>query len=239
MRFIPLVAIVALAAGCADVRAVNETREDRREFSLTGDRLVIESAGADLRLVDGRGETVEVERSLTGKATVGDNASWSMDGRTLRLGITCSGFVPDCGGRHIVRVPSGVAVTVTSDAPVRAVGLGGALTATVTGAWLRVEDPSGALRLTAQFNVDVTGARSTDVAATSSERDVTLDFAGAPTRVQARASGNVAVTLPGGPETYRVAAAPGRPALRSDPASERTVTATAGEGRTARVRKAA
>ncbi|MEH1128948.1 hypothetical protein [Micromonospora sp. CPCC 206061] len=259
MRFVSLVAIAAVmaAAGCTDVRAVNETREDRRDFTFTGDRLVIDSAGTDLRLVAatsktgtsktgtsktgtstaGTGRAVEVERSLTGKATAGDNASWSMDGATLRLSVTCSGFVPDCGGRHIVHVPTGVAVTVTSDSPVRAVGLGGALTATVTDAWLRVEDPSGALRLTAQLNVDVTGARSTDVAATSSERNVTLAFAGAPTRVQARASGNVEVALPGGPETYRVTAAPGRPALRSDPASQRTVTAAAGEGHTAQVRK--
>ncbi|GLH98762.1 hypothetical protein [Phytohabitans aurantiacus] len=241
MRFIPLLGIAAIlaAAGCTDVRAVNDTREDRREFTLTGDRLVIESSGADLRLVAGTGKKLEVERSLTGKATADDNAAWEMDGGTLRLNVTCSGFVPDCGGRHIVHIPSGVAITVTSDSPVRAVGLDGALTATVTDAWLRVENPTGALRLTAEANVDVTGARSADVTATSGERNVTLDFAGAPTSVRAKANGNVAVTLPGGPETYRVSAAPGKPALRSDPASERSITATAGEGRTARVRKAA
>ncbi|MCW6008056.1 hypothetical protein K1W54_26450 [Micromonospora sp. CPCC 205371] len=241
MRFIPLLGLVAVVvtAGCTDVRAVNETRDDRREFSLTGDRLVIDSGGADLRLVAGTSKAVVVDRSLTGKATVGDNASWAMDGETLRLSVTCSGFVPDCGGRHIVRVPSGVAVTVTSDAPVRAVGLDAALTATVIDSWLRVEEPAGALRLTADLAVDVTGARSADVSATSRERSVALDFTVAPTRVRARAGGDVAVTLPSGPETYRVTAAPGETALRSDPASERTVTAAAGEGRSARVRKAA
>lgn len=241
MRFIPLLGLLAVvaASGCADVRAVDETSEDRREFTLTGDRLVIDSGGADLRLVAGAGDAVAVERRLTGKATVDGNASWAMDGATLRLSVTCSGFVPDCGGRHVVHVPSGVAVAVTSDAPVRAVGLDADLTATVTDAWLRVEEPAGALRLTADLAVDVTGARSADVSATSRERGVALDFASAPNRVRARAGGDVAVTLPRGPETYRVTAGPGKPALRSDPASPRTVTAAAGEGRTARVRKAA
>jgi hypothetical protein len=232
-----LAAVIAVA-GCGDLRAVNETSEDRREFDLSGDRLVIDSDGADLRLVAGTGDAVEVERSLTGKAAVDGNASWSMDGGTLRLSVSCSGFVPDCGGRHVVRVPPGVAVEVTNDAPVRAVGLGADLTATVTGAWLRVEDPAGTLRLRAEDNVDVIGASSAAVTAVSSDRSVNLAFVSAPTRVEARADGSVEVTLPPGPETYRVAASPGRPTLRSDPASTRKVTVAAGEGGTARVRKA-
>ncbi|MFD2767173.1 hypothetical protein [Micromonospora eburnea] len=240
MRIAPLLsfaAVVALA-GCADIKAINEARDDRREFNLSGDRLVIDNDGADLRLVAGAGTTIEVQRSLTGKATIDDNASWSMDGGTLRLRVRCSGLVPDCGGRHIVRVPAGVAVEVNSNGPVRAVGLDADLTATVTDAWLRVEDPTGVLRLRAEYNVDVTGARSTDVTATSTGRSVELAFASPPTRVAARADGSVAVTLPAGSETYRVTAAPGRPALTSDATSRRTITATAGEGHTAQVRKA-
>jgi hypothetical protein len=240
MRFAPLLsfaAVVALA-GCTDIEAINEARDDRREFTLSGDRLVIDNDGADLRLVAGAGAAIEVQRSLTGKATVDGNASWAMDGDTLRLSVRCSGFVLDCGGRHIVHVPAGVAVKVTSNAPVRAVELHADFTATVTDAWLRVEDPTGTLRLRAEHNVDVTGARSTDVTATSTGRNVNVDFASPPNRVEARADGSVAVTLPGGPETYRVTAAPGRPTLTSDSASKRTVTATAGEGHTAQVRKA-
>ncbi|WP_433389166.1 hypothetical protein [Micromonospora sp. KLBMP9576] len=225
-------------AGCADLRSINEARDDRREFSLSGDRLVIDNDGVDLRLVAGAGAAVEVQRSLTGKATADDNASWALDGGTLRLTVTCSGLVPDCGGRHVVHVPAGVAVEVTSDAPVRAVGLDVDFSATVTDAWLRVEDPTGPLRLHAEEGVEVTGARSATVSATSTGRGVDLGFTSAPTRVEARAGGSVAVTLPGGPETYRVTAAPGRPGLTSDPTSERTVTATAGEGLTATVRKA-
>ncbi|MCX4387379.1 hypothetical protein OG777_10585 [Micromonospora peucetia] len=239
MRVAPLLSIAALmaVAGCADIRAINETRDDRQEFSLSGDRLVIDNDGADLRLVAGAGAAIEVQRSLTGKATVDDNASWSMDGGTLRLKVKCSGLVPDCGGRHIVHVPAGVVVEVNSDAPVRAVGLDADFSATVTDAWLRVEESTGALRLHAEEGVDVTGARSANVTVTSTGRSVNLGFASPPDRVEARAAGSVQVSLPGGPETYRVTAAPGRPALTSDPASKRTVTATAGVGHTAQVRK--
>ena len=240
MRLTPLLPLLLVLpiAGCADLGAVHETRDDRHEFALTGDRLVIDNHGGDLRLVAGAARAVVVQRSLTGKATLDGNASWSLSGDTLQLDVTCSGFVPDCGGLHVVGVPPGVAAVVKSDAAVRVVRLATALTATVTGSWLKVEDPSGPLRLKAELDVDVSGARSADVTATSGDLGVHLSFARPPTRVKVRAAGSVQVTLPAGPETYRVAAAPGRATLPSDPASERVVAATAGEGHTARVRKA-
>ena len=107
MRIVPILILAATLAvtGCTDVRAVNEARDDRRAFPFTGERLVIDNHGADLRLVAGGEEAVEVERSLAGKATVDGNASWSLEGGTLRLRVKCSGFVPDCGGRHGCATP--------------------------------------------------------------------------------------------------------------------------------------
>ncbi|GIM94585.1 hypothetical protein [Paractinoplanes toevensis] len=241
MHLRPLIslALIVSLTGCTDVAAVNDTRDDQQEFALSAQRLVIDNNGGSLRLIAGSGPAVAVRRSLTGKATVEGNASWSLTGDTLRLGINCSGFVPDCGGLHIVSVPPGVAVELTSDGPVRAVQLAGALTATVSDAWLKVEDPTGPLHLEADLDIDVSGARSTDVAASSREHAVHLTFTAPPTRVEARAAGSVKVLLPAGPETYRVSSAPGRSALKTDPASKRLVEATAGEGHTASVRKAA
>jgi hypothetical protein len=242
MRRTPLIPLLLLLlvplAGCTDVGAIHENSDDQHEFPLTGDRLVIDNEGGDLRLVAGTGDAVSVQRSLTGKATVEGNASWDLTRETLRLRVVCSGFVPDCGGRHTVTVPAGVAVQVTSDSPVRAVGLSAAFTATVSDTWLRVESPAGPLRLDAELNVDVTDARSTDVAVTSHDGGVRLAFASPPDRVEARAGGLVDVVLPAGPETYRVTAAPARSALRSDPASKRSIAATAGDSKAARVRKA-
>ncbi|MEV4348601.1 hypothetical protein AB0J83_29445 [Actinoplanes sp. NPDC049596] len=240
MRLTPLTPLLltAVLAGCTDVEAIHETSDDRQEFALTGKQLVIDNDGGDLRVVAGSGTALVVERSLSGKATVKGNASWSLGGDTLRLRVTCSGFVPDCGGRHIVTVPPGVAVKVTSDSPVRAVGLSAALTASVSDSWLRVERPTGPLRLDAGLNVDVTDAASADVEVSSHDGAAHVSFASAPDRVRARAGGAVDVVLPAGPETYRVTASPGRSALRSDPASKRSIAASAGEGRTAQVRKA-
>ncbi|MFC4589858.1 DUF4097 family beta strand repeat-containing protein [Sphaerisporangium corydalis] len=249
-----MVAVAAGVGGCADISAINEARQDRRAFSFSGTKLTIDNDEGDLRLVAGKAGSVDVERSLTGKATLDGNATWSLGGGTLRLTVVCSGLVPDCGGRHIVHVPPGVALTVVSDGgPVRAVGLAADLTAEVAEGWLRVERPSGTLRLRAENDVEVTGARSADVSATSTDRDVALTFTGAPGRVEARAgNGSVSVTLPEGPETYRITGNPKNPSgddkdasddpggvgpsdLRSDPASRRTVVVAA--GRDVRVRK--
>ncbi|SHN46486.1 hypothetical protein [Cryptosporangium aurantiacum] len=231
-----LIALLSVTA-CTDLGSINESTADQRTFDLPGTALTVDSGGADLRLVTGEPGGVTVDRTLTGKATADGNAAWSMNGSRLTLRVTCSGFVPDCGGRHIVHVPPGTAVTVTNDAPTRLVEPSGAVTATVDGSWLTVERPSGRLTLRAEAAVTVTGATSPDVTASSDTRGVALTFRRAPERVDARAPGGaVAVTLPAGPETYRVTCSPGSPAVPSDPSSPRTVSAT---GTTASVRKAA
>ncbi|TQS45202.1 hypothetical protein [Cryptosporangium phraense] len=232
----PLTALAAAVligcTACTDISSINESSHDRRSFDLPGDSLVVDAGGTDVRLVTGDPGRVQVDRTLTGKATADGNASWSLSGDRLRLRVTCSGFVPDCGGLHVVRVPPRTAVTITSDAPVRAVGPTGALTATVSDSWLRVERPAGPLRLRAQQSVTVTDATSADVRATSDERKVDVAFARPPDHVDAEAAGAVRVTLPPGPETYRITCdCP----TKSDPASPRTVVA---HGTTAQVRKA-
>ncbi len=229
-------ATVVALGGCADVIAVGSSRYDKRVFDFTDPRLTIDNHGGQLRLVPGTGPGLEVERSLTGKASWDRNASWSLARDTLSLQVTCSGFVPDCSGLHIVHVPPGVAVTVLSQGAVRTVGVPGDLTVTVVDDWLRVENPVGALRLKADLAVDVTGARSTDVTAASTEGTVNLAFAAPPTRVEARSrDGSVDVRLPPGPETYRVLAS-GASAVPNDPSSTRSVVAQATHGH-ARVRR--
>lgn len=236
-------ALLVGVAGCADLRAINSAREERREFPLASvdAELTIDVHGGDLRIVagTGSGDVVRVHRSLTGKATLPGNADWAMSDGTLRLGITCSGFVPDCGGRHIVELPAGTPVRVISEAgAVRAVGVTGKLTVDAQDGWVRVEDPSGPLRLRAALTVEVTRARSADVTAASEERDVRLNFAAAPRRVEARSvSGTVEIGLPPGPETYRIKTVAGTGTASSTVRSDRTVLAATEYGRV-RVRTA-
>jgi len=127
---------------------------------------------------------------------------------------------------------TGVQTCALPISPVRAVAPAGPLTATVTGSWLRVEDPAGVLRLRAEESVTVTGATAGDVTAASETR-VELGFRAAPERVDVQATDRATVALPKGRETYRVDCACTAP---NDPASERTITVRA---RTAQIRKAA
>ena len=238
-------AVVALigTTGCGDLAARDEQREDERSFAFSGPKLTIDNSVGDLRLVAGTSDAVEVQRSLTGKAATGENATWSLTDGTLKLAITCSGLVLNCGGRHIVTVPPGVTVDVRSDAPVRAVAIPGDLTIKVTDNWIRVEDSSGKLRLTGSgANITVTGSRSAEVTAQVTDGGVDLSFAAAPTRVEARSSaGPVKVTLPQGAETYRITtssdAGTAKSSVPSDEASARVITAVAENGN-ATVRKA-
>ena len=228
-----LLAAVLTCAACTDLSSIDESIQDQRSFPLPGNQLVVDSAGGSVRVVSAEAESVRVDRTLTGKATADGQASWEMDGNRLKLRVTCSGFVPDCSGLYVVHVPAGTAVTVTNDAPVRVVAPTGALTATVTGSWLRVENPAGALRLRAEQSVTVTGATSADVTVSSDARSVSVAFEHPPEHVDARAVDTATVTLPPGPETYRVDCGCSAP---NDPAATRTITARA---RTAQVRKAA
>lgn len=229
------VALLMTLAGCGDVGAIEKKKTDSRTFPLSGNTLTIDNSNADLRLV--AGDELTVERSLTGKAATEDNASWELTGTTLRLKITCSGLVINCGGRHVVAVPANVAVTVTSNSPVRAVGLPNSLAATVHGSWLRVENPGGVLRLTnSGGTLVVTGARSTDVQATSDE-NISLAFSAAPGIVSARSThGATDIVVPAGTETYRVALdGTASTSIPNDPGSSRTLTAS---GTTVSIRKA-
>ncbi|MGW0433134.1 hypothetical protein ACWDV4_11410 [Micromonospora sp. NPDC003197] len=244
LLLVPAVAAALVgASGCGDLAARDEQREDTQSFPFSGPKLTIENSLADLRLVAGASDGVEVQRSLTGKAATGKNANWSLTDGTLKLTITCSGLVLNCGGRHIVKVPPGVTVDVRSDAPVRAVAIPGDLTIKVTDNWIRVEDPSGKLRLTGSgANITVTGSRSAEVTTQVTNGGVDLSFAAAPTRVEARSStGPVKVTLPAGAETYRVTTASDTGTAKSDvpndPASPRVINAIAENGN-ATVRKA-
>lgn len=226
-----LLAVALAASGCSDLRVINEESRDQRQFEFHADRLVIDNVNSDLRIVTGPAGSVSVERVLTGKATQEGNATWSFTDGTLRLRVECSGLVINCGAFHIVHVPDGISVTAESEGPVRMLGRSGDLTATVRD-WLRVEEPAGALDLTAGLNVEVTAARTDTVVATSTGRDVHLSFAEPPDRVEAESvHGSVEIIVPDGPETYRIEASHHHgevtPELASDPDSERTITANA------------
>ncbi|MFD0884677.1 hypothetical protein ACFQ08_08940 [Streptosporangium algeriense] len=226
------IAVLACLTGC---RASNDApNHEKRDFSFPGSALTIDVRDTVLTVVSGSANnTVQVERSLEGSATNEGNASWSLQGSTLSLHVECSGVVVSCDSEHTVRIPKGVALTVTgSGTPVRLKALGGDTTATLKDSSLNLSAPAGRLRLRVSGgHLRVTGAASSDVEATTAgDGDVNLSFAAAPRKVEVHAAEVATIVLPEGPETYRIDGAPNAEDLSSDPASDRSVVVRAADG---------
>jgi hypothetical protein len=224
------VAGLAGLAGCAN----NAVRKESTAFPFAGSKLTIDTSEAILRVENGPGRDIVVDRTLNGNAARTGNAPLSMDGTTLKLGVICSGVVINCSADYVVQVPRGVAVELTgSGSPVEFDGLTGDLTAALhADGTLTVVHPAGDLQLEcAGGDIHVIGARSAVVTATASDDgNVIMSFAAPPSMVDARSTtGSVKVMLPSGTESYRIDA-PGSSALPSDPRSTRVITAISGAG---------
>lgn len=233
--------VMALAgpAGCKSSSG-GATSQDSRDFTFSGGTLAIDARESSLTLVPGSEGKVSVRRRLEGSAAADGNASWSLQDGTLRLRAKCSGVVLECKSEHTVRVPKNVALKIdASGSAVRVEGLTGDVNAVLRNdGSLRVIGPKGTLRLRNHGGqIVVQDATSKDVRAdTSADGTIRLGFSAAPNRVEAHASSSVSITLPAGPETYRVDAGSAR-GLPSDPDSKRVIIATAADG-TVSLRKA-
>lgn len=190
---VAMVATMAVLGGCA-VSEATDTSRDARGFAWSGSHLTV-SSNADVTVSQGTQTSgVRASRLLKGKAALAGNATWALDGDTLRLDAKCKGLAINCSAHYTISVPRGTTVTVAdSDGNVAASGLTGGLTAAVTNGDLRVSDVSGAVSLTAgngdvsaanvtghlvaratDGNVHVTGAsQAVDIAAASGDVDVT------------------------------------------------------------------
>jgi hypothetical protein len=226
--FTAVVAVLVGSAGCS----AGETRSDSETFPLPGDTLRIEASEATVRIETGSTDSLVVERTLTGSAGNDGNATRSFEGGTLRLAVECSGFVTSCEGDHIVRVPEGTAVVVeASGSAVDILSVSGDLEASVTNdGSLRVVGSTGRLQLFGGGgSIVVSDARSSVVTArTSADGDVELGFAAPPERVEVEASGSADITVPEGPETYRIEGSGVSGGVSSDAGSKRVITVSAG-----------
>src|SRR4051812_16079934 len=106
-------ALAMTAAACAD--ASDDTRPEKRDFALEGTRLTIDAADSSVVVRPAAVKDIEVTRWFDGWSVLGDTpeATWSMQGHTLRFRVACQGVVQNCSARHEVLVPRGVTVTVT------------------------------------------------------------------------------------------------------------------------------
>lgn len=210
------------------------TKKDSHSYRFSGQVLRIKATEVRLRLKEGSGASVQVDRTAKGAATEARNAKLAMNDDTLTLGVRCEGVVLHCDLETTVLIPRGVDVVLTgSGAFVTADGLTGDLDLDVRDdGSITVKNSKGSLRLySGGGNITVASARSSKVEArATADASIQLAFATAPRQVRARASDSVTVTLPRGPETYRITGSGVRGNLRSDSGSARSLAITADDG---------
>ncbi|WP_228977454.1 DUF4097 family beta strand repeat-containing protein [Streptomyces sp. DH12] len=225
-------------AGCGGVDVAGAPVE-RKVFPFDGSTLTVDAGDSDVELVPADVADVEVARQVDGWVVAGNgpDASWSLEDGTLTLRVRCEALVENCGARHEVRVPRGVAVTLRGDnGTVTADGFTAALTLRTDNGDLAVRDARGPLDLSSDNGtLRVEGAASKTVTARSENGDVHLALRAAPERVEARSeNGGVVVELPAGSGPYAVDAGSGNGDVRADlprdPASARSVTARSENG---------
>jgi hypothetical protein len=193
-----VIAVFALSS-CGSVGDLDvDPRDDSRKFEFSGERLTVDS-GSNVRIEAGDGPDLTVSRKLTGMAAEEGNASWNLEGSTLRLTAKCSGLVLNCGSSYTVKVPSGTAVSVvTTGADVTAAGLADELTVRTKSGRIKASGGSGPLRLTSGTGrITVSDSNSPDVVVRSHDAAHFLSFRKAPRRVSAHLDiGDISLTLP-------------------------------------------
>ncbi|GLF93889.1 DUF4097 domain-containing protein [Streptomyces yaizuensis] len=107
---------MALLTGCGAADA-GEAAVERKAFPFSGKVLTVDSDNSAVRVIAADVSRVEVTRQVDGWvfAGSGPEKSWKLADGRLTLRMKCTGVVSDCEGRHTVRVPHGVDVTVKND----------------------------------------------------------------------------------------------------------------------------
>ncbi|MEU9102118.1 DUF4097 family beta strand repeat-containing protein [Streptomyces sp. NPDC048361] len=195
-------------AGCGSSDA-SDAPVEHKNFAFAGKALTIAADQSTLVVTPADVKDVEVDRQVDGWTVFGSgpDASWALDGRTLNLAVKCSGMIKNCGARHTVKVPRGVAVTVQdADGRVEASGFDTPLKIVCNNGRVTVKDSSGPLDVTSDNGrVDGEDIRAKSVRAGSDSGRVALTFAVVPDSVVATSDdGRVDLTVP--QATYKVAA---------------------------------
>lgn len=182
---------------------------ERKSFAFSGDVLTVDSDHSDLEIVPGDVKDVRVTRQVDGWVFLGEGPkpSWRMEGAKLVLRLECDAVASNCGARHTVTVPRGVAVTVReSDGDVTADGFTTPLTVRSENGDVRIRNQGGPLDLGSD-NGDVhleSGTLKTLVARTENG-DLAVALRAVPEKVDVSSdNGDVDLRLPGG-SSYDVA----------------------------------
>lgn len=223
--------------GSADI---DDAPVERKAFPLTGKALTIESDNTALDIVAADVDAVGVTRQVDGWVVFGSgpDKSWRMEDGRLTLEVDCDGVASHCEGRHTIKVPRGVDVTVDdANGGVTATGFGTPLKIDSDNGKVVVRDASGPLDLRSNNGrVETERITSTTVRAVSGNGSVKLRLGVAPDRVEtASDNGRVDIELPSAGAPYAVTAKSENGSVDvsvpTDDASARTVTARSDNGK--------
>ncbi|MFE9400767.1 DUF4097 family beta strand repeat-containing protein [Streptomyces sp. NPDC006530] len=201
--------VLALAlAGCGSSDPANAPVE-HKSFAFAGKALTIEGGSSTVVVRPADVKDVEVARQVDGWVAFGSgpDADWRLEQGTLRLTVKCSGVLKNCGARHEVSVPRGVAVTVRNDdGRVEASGFDTPLKIGSDNGRVSVKDSAGPLDLTSRNGrIEGEGLRAKTVRAASDNGRVSLAFAVVPDSVEATSDdGRVDLAVP--KDAYKVTA---------------------------------
>lgn len=234
------VVLVAGAVGGCGSSGAEDAPVESRAFPFSGTSLTIASDNSALEIVAADVRDVEVTRQVDGWVVFGNGPekSWRLEDGKLALKVRCEGLVSNCGGRHTVRVPKGVTVTVEDgNGGVTASGFTTALKITSDNGKVEVRDSSGPLDLyTDNGGVVTERVTSTTVKAGSDNGAVRLRLDAVPERVEAVSdNGRVEIGLPGAGAPYAVTARSDNGdvdvSVPRDDASDRVVSARSDNGK--------
>ncbi|MFF5334366.1 DUF4097 family beta strand repeat-containing protein [Streptomyces sp. NPDC013181] len=204
------VLLVAALTGCGSTD-VDDAPVEHKSFAYSGKALTIDAEDSVVEVVPADVDAIEVTRQVDGWVMLGSGPDpvWKLEGDTLTLRVKCEAMISDCGARHRVKVPRGLALTVDAD--------NGKITASEFTTPLKlysdnggvvVKDVSGPLDLKSD-NGAIRGERisSRSLVAQSDNGSVDLDLRRVPDLVDTRSdNGRIAVNLPAGPTAYAVSA---------------------------------
>ncbi|MEO3790433.1 hypothetical protein ABGB14_09475 [Nonomuraea sp. B10E15] len=225
-------AAMALAAtGCGVELDAAEVRATE-SFVFTGPELGIRSSLGGVRVLQGAGGRVEVERWVRGKAADEGNATWSLRDGTLRLSADCNMIVGDCGARYHVRVPPGVRLSVEAADGVILKGLAQDVDV-VSRDRIQVSGASGRLRLRSEGSITAEGLTSDAVRCRTVDGQIDVAFDRPPADLDLLSrEGRVTANVPSGSYAVTVTSKEGRErtTVTRDAGSSRTIVARSGSG---------
>lgn len=205
-----VVLVAGAVSGCGS-SGVEDAPVESKAFPFSGKTLTIASDNSSLEILAADVSDVEVTRQVDGWVMFGSGPekAWGMKDGKLTLKVDCDGLAANCEGRHTIKVPRGVAVTVEDgNGGVSASGFTTALKIDSDNGKVAVRDSSGPLDLrTDNGGVVTERVTSTTVKAVSDNGRVRLRLDAVPDRVEAFSdNGQVEIDLPAEGAPYAVTA---------------------------------